>query len=843
MSTPDRERYVAELRTLVSTRAYPGDSASVFRDAIKINDVAAASKARGGRDGAGYSLAERFAFLRDLVDSDVGEIYYVNGEGGYDTHSNQVKRTGETSRDLDTLLANVSTETAKFFSSVKDNHDITVIIFSEFGRTIRVNGDRGTDHGEGGGMFMLTSNPDIRASLPRTTYGYGSATKSSENWLGVGIDYRSVYGVIYRALYGLDPSSFFGHSVSIDRDVSLASARIGRVETRYEPLSTTRARVRLSADVAGDNLDLDKAGYVQYGTATDTGAISMQSPYATRTRAMSGSLISFTRDINVGQSMAYRVDAVTNQYVTSTLSGSVAAPRIVATPASRATGTGATPGPAIDASGDSILYAHRNTAVNGEVTLAGSGITLYDSGSGATTRTFTGRGGVEWSTGTGFTGVSALFGTGLTWQGGFTLGEGYTGTGFFGTGSLSAGSLAIPASAVSRVAKIGADTPGVGLRLTQSVRVTLSGSPSTSYRVYRSEDGRSWEDITGSGAVIADQAGRVSFGTDRFSYFAIVPATPVCTLSASESTVAAGASVSLSYLAANASTAQIAPYVGMIAPLAASGSVSVIVPSGTTEYVMTLDSNSVYSCRVSVTGTGGSGGGGGGSGGGTGGGGGSSPSTPDSSASSGGGSSGGSGGLPSSDAGYRQRTSANATTVVGRPRAVRSDSASGVTMRPADSADMEASAEIGAPVGLSDEDARTAEDILARALGIADMPESSLSRMRLRQDLVERVERSIARTVASGPDSERATRLLRIVVALDRIAAELPSGSNLERTVRSVRSRTLEKFPEAAETAGPMADSIRDSADSSPLLPDSSLRMPPAVVPAESRRTGRVVRR
>lgn len=36
-----------------------------------------------------------------------------------------------------------------FFNSVKDTQNITIVIYSEFGRTIRVNGDLGTDHGQG----------------------------------------------------------------------------------------------------------------------------------------------------------------------------------------------------------------------------------------------------------------------------------------------------------------------------------------------------------------------------------------------------------------------------------------------------------------------------------------------------------------------------------------------------------------------------------------------------------------------------------------------------------------------------------------------------------------------
>jgi uncharacterized protein (DUF1501 family) len=37
----------------------------------------------------------------------------------------------------------------EFFNQVKDTQDVTILIFSEFGRTNRANGDLGTDHGQG----------------------------------------------------------------------------------------------------------------------------------------------------------------------------------------------------------------------------------------------------------------------------------------------------------------------------------------------------------------------------------------------------------------------------------------------------------------------------------------------------------------------------------------------------------------------------------------------------------------------------------------------------------------------------------------------------------------------
>lgn len=95
----------------------------------------------------------------------------------------------------------MSTAVTNFFNEVKDTQDVTIVIFSEFGRTNKTNGDLGTDHGDGGGMYVVTSNQALRTKLQAGTYGNMSIKNAKYNSLGVGIDYRSVYGSIFNSLY------------------------------------------------------------------------------------------------------------------------------------------------------------------------------------------------------------------------------------------------------------------------------------------------------------------------------------------------------------------------------------------------------------------------------------------------------------------------------------------------------------------------------------------------------------------------------------------------------------------------------------------------------------------
>ena len=73
-----------------------------------------------------------FRFAKVLMNNNIGRSYYMGGYGGYDTHGNQFN-------GLNTNLNFVSTAVTNFFNDVKDTQDVTIVIFSEFGRTNKTN--------------------------------------------------------------------------------------------------------------------------------------------------------------------------------------------------------------------------------------------------------------------------------------------------------------------------------------------------------------------------------------------------------------------------------------------------------------------------------------------------------------------------------------------------------------------------------------------------------------------------------------------------------------------------------------------------------------------------------
>jgi len=72
--------------------------------------------------------------------------------GGWDTHVNQ----GSTTGNLANNLANLGQGLAAYAEALGDEwNNTTVVVVSEFGRTFRENGDRGTDHGHGTVYWVL----------------------------------------------------------------------------------------------------------------------------------------------------------------------------------------------------------------------------------------------------------------------------------------------------------------------------------------------------------------------------------------------------------------------------------------------------------------------------------------------------------------------------------------------------------------------------------------------------------------------------------------------------------------------------------------------------------------
>jgi uncharacterized protein (DUF1501 family) len=119
--------------------------------------------------------------------------------GGWDTHVNQGNAKGYLAGRLGELGRGVAAF-AKATGPVWNN--TTVVVISEFGRTFRENGDRGTDHGHGSAYWVVGGS--VRGGRM-----VGDQTKVEQKTLFQNRDYpvlneyRAVLGGLFRRIYRL----------------------------------------------------------------------------------------------------------------------------------------------------------------------------------------------------------------------------------------------------------------------------------------------------------------------------------------------------------------------------------------------------------------------------------------------------------------------------------------------------------------------------------------------------------------------------------------------------------------------------------------------------------------
>jgi len=120
--------------------------------------------------------------------------------GGWDTHVNQGKGKGQLANHLQPLGDGLAT-LAKGLG--QDWDDTVVVVISEFGRTVRENGNAGTDHGHGNVVWVLGGG--VRGGRVYGDWpGLAKAQLYQGRDLAVTTDYRTVFAAILERHLGLD---------------------------------------------------------------------------------------------------------------------------------------------------------------------------------------------------------------------------------------------------------------------------------------------------------------------------------------------------------------------------------------------------------------------------------------------------------------------------------------------------------------------------------------------------------------------------------------------------------------------------------------------------------------
>ena len=123
-------------------------------DAVKMLNAADPSKYKPA-PGADYPkgrFGDSLRQLAQLIKADLGVQVAFADIGGWDHHVNE----GATEGQLASVLRDFSQSLAAFWTDLGNlGEDTVVVTMSEFGRTARENGNRGTDHGHANVMFVL----------------------------------------------------------------------------------------------------------------------------------------------------------------------------------------------------------------------------------------------------------------------------------------------------------------------------------------------------------------------------------------------------------------------------------------------------------------------------------------------------------------------------------------------------------------------------------------------------------------------------------------------------------------------------------------------------------------
>ena len=126
-------------------------------DAVKLMqsiEKQAYTPANGAQYPSGR-LGQSMMQIARLIKADVGLEVAFTDVGGWDTHVNEVGAK-PTVGQLANLLNEFGQALAAFYQDLGDRMaDVTVVTMSEFGRTAKENGNRGTDHGHANVMFAM----------------------------------------------------------------------------------------------------------------------------------------------------------------------------------------------------------------------------------------------------------------------------------------------------------------------------------------------------------------------------------------------------------------------------------------------------------------------------------------------------------------------------------------------------------------------------------------------------------------------------------------------------------------------------------------------------------------
>jgi uncharacterized protein (DUF1501 family) len=144
--------------------------------------------------------------LRDVARvhlANLGTRIFYTQHGGYDHHAQELPSHAR-------LLTELTTAISDFLQDLRQHNaadNVTILVFTEFGRRIKDNGS-GTDHGSGGGAFVIGDT--VRGGLYAEYPSLAPADWLNGEDLAHTYDFRGVYSTLLDQWLGLDPQPIVG---------------------------------------------------------------------------------------------------------------------------------------------------------------------------------------------------------------------------------------------------------------------------------------------------------------------------------------------------------------------------------------------------------------------------------------------------------------------------------------------------------------------------------------------------------------------------------------------------------------------------------------------------------
>jgi len=143
------------------------------------------------------NLGKNLEWIARLIKGNLNSKVYYTSQNGYDTHDNQLAIHQRNLEELDTAVFS-------FYSDLKTANllqNVTLVVFSEFGRRVKDNGN-GTDHGTAAPMFIIggSNQGKVLGNNP-------NLSDLQEGDLKYQIDFRSVYAALLKHKLAFDAQS------------------------------------------------------------------------------------------------------------------------------------------------------------------------------------------------------------------------------------------------------------------------------------------------------------------------------------------------------------------------------------------------------------------------------------------------------------------------------------------------------------------------------------------------------------------------------------------------------------------------------------------------------------